>query len=256
MKGSLKGVEGLYEGCCDGSFYEWALPQETYDMFTHPPTAFERTICMAPIWYNDAEALTLIEQDYQLNELDSTWRLTTFSTGTRDRRLPHRPYRTFNLESDDDLLVVKCKVRPVLLIKQVLCDWRVPNNGANLFSTWLCLPLFSYKPRHSQRYVIDDQNLVRPHHFYFPPGTPGIDEESVGKLIELQFIPERNLIRKTKMCDEKKMAMPFCLSTKAFNAVLGHLASFLPSIDVSGDAKEWYEFFAELVREQIPKLVT
>lgn len=43
-----------------------------------------------------------------------------------------------------------------------------------------------------------DQSLKCPHHFYFPPGTPGIENESAGKLIEMQFIPERNVTQMKK----------------------------------------------------------
>ncbi len=48
---------------------------------------------------------------------NSTWKLCHFSKGLREGRLPHRPYKLSNLETDDDLVVVKCKIRPVLLIK-------------------------------------------------------------------------------------------------------------------------------------------
>lgn len=250
----LKGVKGLYEYCCDGSFYEWVFPDRSFS----PPPITERHICTAPVWFNDAEALTLIEDNYNpLDELSSTWKLTTFSTGLRDKRLPHRPYKLFQLESDDDLVVVKCKIRPVLLIKKVSCDWRIPGNVSRLFNTWLCLPLFSYKHRHSQGYVIADQSLKRPHHFYFPPSTPGLDYESAGKLVELQFIPERNLSPMKKLCETGTPVMqrPCCISGQAFHAVLGHIANFLPSIEITGAIKESYDFFVELVQEQIAKIV-
>ena len=250
----LKGVQGLYEECCDGHFYEWVLPKHG----AAPPVAAERHICTAPVWYNDAEALTLIEDNYNsLDEMNSTWKLSYFSAGLRDKRLHHRPYKVFQLESDDDLTVVKCKIRPVLLIKRVSCDWRIPGNAAHLFQTWLCLPLFSYKPRHTQGYVIIDQSLKRPHHFYFPPGTPGLECECAGKLIEMQFIPEKNLTPMKGMCYEGavKMQRPVRVTEPGFNAVLGHIASFLPYTEISGDVRAWYDLFVEAVQEQISKIV-
>ena len=253
MKIELKGIQGLYEECCDG-FYEWVFPEHG----TPPPPAAERHICTAPIWYNDAEALTLIEDHYNsLDELNSTWKLSNFSYGSRERRLPHRPYKVFQLESDDDLVVVKCKIRPVLLIKKVSCDWRVPGNLACLFETWLCLPLFSYKARHTQDYVITDQSLRRPHQFYFPPGPPGIENESVGKLVEMQFIPENNLIQTKKMSDvgPVRMQRPFRVTESAFHTVLGHVTSFMPYMEISGDVKAWYDLFVETVQEQISKII-
>ncbi len=251
----FKGVERLYDECCDGSFYKWVFPKSEYNP---PPIVDEKYIYTAPIWFNDAEVLTLIEDNYDsLNELHSTWNLSPFSAARSNKRLPHRPYKRFQLESGDDLVVVKCKIRPVLLIKKVSSDWRIPGNTANLFNTWLCLPIFSYKQRHRQEYVITDQALKRLHHFYFPPGTPGLDNESVGKLVEMQFIPEKNLSKKKKMCEVKEphMRRPFCVSDKAFQSILGHIASFLPAIEISGECKEWYDFFVELVQEEIDKIV-
>ncbi len=251
----LKGIKGLYEECCDGSFYEWVFPKSEYDP---PPIANEKHICTAPIWFNDAEALTLIEDKYDSNdELNSTWKLSPFSVRTKDDRKTHRPYKTFQLESGDELVVVKCKTRPVLLIKKVSSDWRIPGNTSKLFNTWLCLPLFSYKHRHRQEYVFTDQALKRPHHFYFPPGAPGLDYESTGKLIEIQFIPEKNLSPMKKMCEvrEPKMGRPFCVSDKAFQVILGHIANFLPGSEISGECKEWHDFFVELVQEEVDKIV-
>lgn len=250
----LKGIQGLYEECCYGQFYEWIFPEHG----SPPPLAAERYICTAPVWYNDAEALTLIEDNYNSSdEMNSTWKLCHFAYGLREKRLSHRPYKVFQLESDDDLVVVKCKIRPILLIKKVSSDWRIPGNTAHLFDTWLCLPVFSYKNRHTQEYVIKDQSLKCPHHFYFPPGTPGIDNESAGKLIEMQFIPEGNLTQLKKMCDEGtiKMQRPFRVTEYAFHALLGHITNFFPYMDISGDVKAWYELFAETVQEQIPKII-
>lgn len=119
-----KGVIGLYDTCCDGAFYEWTIPKRKDIENGFIKQVSERRICMAPIWYNDDEALTLIEDNYDsMDEYHSTWKLTHFSTGTRDQRLSHRPYKVFNLETDDDLVVVKCKIRPVLLIRNVTSDW-------------------------------------------------------------------------------------------------------------------------------------
>lgn len=254
LKTEQKGVPDLYDDCCDGSFYEWINTEKN----PLPQSIVVRQICSAPIWYNDDEALTLTEDKYDsLNELNSTWKLAHISSGTPEKRLPHRPYKQFQLESEDNLLVVKCKVRPVLLIKKVSCDWRIPGNTAKLFHSWLCLPLFSYKPRHSQQYVIQDQSFKRAHHFYFPQGSPGLDYESAGKLLELQFIPQKNLSSLTKLCitEKPEMRRPFGLTEKAFHSVLGHISSFLPGIELAGQSKEWYDFFVELVQEEIAKIV-
>lgn len=96
-----------------------------------------------------------------------------------------------------------------------------------------------------------------PHRFYFPPGGPGLDEECAGLISELQCIPESNLYPKKCFCPDRdpKMNRPIKLSDKAFQVVVGHIAKFLPEVIVSGESLEWYEFFKELVYEEISKTI-
>jgi hypothetical protein len=248
----LKGVCGLYEYCCDNVFYEWIIPTKIEMLTQSIPIFSEARISWAPVWYNDAEAFSLAEDKYDpFDEYNSTWKLTTFDTKSRGARLP-RPYKVFNLETDDDLIVHKCKIRPVVMIKNISTDWRVPDKYFH--NAWLCMPVFSYKPRHSQKYVLADQSLSRPHHFYLPPGNPGFNDESVGMLSEIQFIPENNFIPFKKFCTTHDMQLPFRLSEKAFHTVLGHISRIIPTIEISGYAREWYEYFLELVTEQINEI--
>lgn len=249
-----KGVSDLYEYCCDGKFYEWVFPGEKGG---RPPDIDQKYICMGPVSYKGNEILTLIEDEFDpLHEERSTWKIAKFINGTRDNRFPHRPYKIFQLETDDDLLVFKCKIRPVLVIKKIESDWRIPSKYYD--NIWLCLPLFSYKNRHSQKYVLSDQKLQVPYRFYFPPGGPGLDEECSGLINELQCIPQANLYPKKYFCDiiDPNMDIPFKLGDNAFQAVIGHIARFLPEVTVSGDSCEWYDFFKELVNEEITKIIS
>jgi hypothetical protein len=254
MAGSpLKGIEELYECCCSG-FYEWITSAGAFGA----PVVAEGQVCNAPIWYNDAEALTLVEDTFNpWEEEKSSWKLTRFSLGSSNKRLPHRPYKVFNLESDDDLVVVKCKVRPVVTIKRVSSDWRVPGNGAKLHHTWLCLPVFRYKDRHTQDYVLRDQRLDRGHHFYIPPGLagPGLIEEGVAKFTEMQFIPERNLAPSKAFCTEENMFLPYGLNEEAFHALLGHVGLFFPKIEIGDSTRQWYEDFSLVVKEEVDKVL-
>ncbi len=253
MPPSLKGIPGIYEYCCDGKFYDWVIKDrpEIPEVGIAPKQIF-----MAPVCYKDKESLTLSEVEYDaLHEERSTWKIAPFHIGVRDTRLPHRPYKLFQLESGDDLIILKCKIRPVLVVCKLECNWRFPvNHKSSIF--WLCLPLFSYKRRHLQEHVISDQQLQVPSRFYFPPGVPGLDTEAAGLLNQLQFIPEANLLYPHKchnMDIDPPMDLPVQLSDLAFETVIGHIAKMLPEIEISGDAKEWYDFFKDLINEQIEK---
>ena len=59
-----KGIEGLYEYCCDKFFYEWIIPTPEQIRNSTIPNFSESRISWAPVWYNDAEAFSLIEDKY------------------------------------------------------------------------------------------------------------------------------------------------------------------------------------------------
>jgi len=100
--------------------------------------------------------------------------------------------------------------------------------------------------------------LQVPHRFYFPPGNPGLNEECAGLINELQCIPETNLYPRKCFCDirDPKMDRPVQLCDKAFQAVVGHIAQFLPEVTISDESLEWYEFFRDLVSEEISKVLS
>jgi len=246
-----KGINGLYEYCCDGKFYDWHFNEDSGEIGSRIGYLYK-----APIFYKSDEIFTLTEDSYNIDEEKATFRITKFSAGLRGDRLAHRPYKRFNLESDDDLMLLKCKIRPVLVVKGARCDWRKPYNYFS--NLWLCLPIFSYKDRHSQQYVINDQKLLVPHRFYFPPGLPGLEEECAGLLNELQFIPEQNLSPFKRTCDDREISMerPVRLTRDAFHSVVGHVAQLLPDIEISGQSRIWYDFFKELINERISDLMS
>lgn len=242
-----KGISGLYEYCCEGKFYDWHITENQGEYRIR-----EGSVCSAPICYKGDEILKLEEASYQsIEEEKSTFTIVKDRAGSR-RRLPHRPYKTFQLEADDDLMVLKGKNRPVITIKKVLCDWRFPNT--RFASLWLCLPIYSYRDRHSQPYVIEDQKLNVPHRFYFPSGIPGLEREGAGLINELQCIPEKNLIPYNAYCDigETGIDRPVVLTNDAFQVVIGHVAKLFPGVDIFGDSITRYNFFKGLMLEQIP----
>jgi hypothetical protein len=248
---SLKGISGLYEYCCEKAFYEWYFLEADRKP---APSIYPGFICWAPVYYMDDKILSLKEDLYNpIEERESTWKISDFAEGTRDKRLKNRPYKEFQLEVDDDLLLLKCKIRPVLAIKEFKCDWRVPRKY--FVSQWLCLPIYSYRTRHLQIDVIADQKLQVPSRFYFPPGVPGLENEGAALLNRLQCIPEKNLEPFKCYCDQEGTAMdrPIKLSQKAFQAVVGHISYLFPGIEIDGSSKEWYDFFKELVIEEINK---
>jgi hypothetical protein len=185
-----KGIKGLYEYCCDHKFYEWVLPKANGES---PLGVNQKYICMAPIFYKNDVIFGLKEDTYDpINEGQSSWKIAKFSDGTRDARLPHRPYKIYQLERDDDLLVLKSKIRPVLVIDKIESDWRKPYNYFS--SSWVCLPLFSYKKRHPQKYVISDQGLMFPIDSIFRQGFRASTRKARVNLMTCNVSPKQIFI--------------------------------------------------------------
>ena len=187
-----KGVESLYEECCSAYdkegrkfFYIW----KSGDIFE------VSDVCLAPVWYSDSKLLTIKESNYiPTDEESSTWKISDVSI-PKDKRLRHKSYKFINLEKDDDLVLLKSKIRPVVLLKQVESKWRYPR-ATEGDKFWMAVPIFTYKKRHLQKDVVSDQALLCPFRFYMPPRKPkgpGLEEEGAARFDVLQFIPESNL---------------------------------------------------------------
>ncbi|MRR51365.1 MAG: hypothetical protein EG825_10690 [Rhodocyclaceae bacterium] len=243
---SVKGIPNIYDACCDGSFYEFA---------SNATPVVPGLICEAPVWFADQEMYMLKEEQYNsYYEEESTWKISKAATLNDIAQCKHNPYKFLQVESDELLAVIKYKIRPVVPICKLITDWKHPQIPTNAIDYWFCLPIFNYKDRHSQTYVLHDQALDVPHRFYFPSGMPGIEYEGAGKITQIRCIPERYLKSRLCFCKKENKAKPIRLGKNALNAVTGHIAVLLPEIQIAGVPKDYYEFFKELAKDEVHKL--
>lgn len=132
-------------------------------------------VCWAPAIYPYEQPLYLELQNY-----DPRNESAHFSLRIRpptDDAPKHTPIKALSLEANESLLVVKAKKRPVVVLGSVEVVWL--DNPQKLI---VCVPLFTFKARHSDEAVLRIQAFQIPNHFYLPPDPRHRRQESVARL--------------------------------------------------------------------------
>jgi hypothetical protein len=263
MSNTSKGIKELYQEICNlfddkYNFYDWIFPPDFENMQVGQ-------ICIAPVWYEKKKRWYLKEEFYNpIDEKNSTWKALLYSGKTKEERVPETHVaKYFELEKGENLLASPGKYRPVVLIKKYKNDWINPAVEGSYIDTWLCMPIFTIKPRHSQDYVLNIQKFESFDKIYLPPAyknLPGILNESVIQLNSIQMIKEEYLEPLKSMCIEKepKMKRPFKISTFALKILMYHYLYHLNLFDIliesiDTDDKSAYTLFVDAVQDAIQK---
>jgi len=249
-----KGIPDIYDKTCldlnDSPFIEWIL----YKTTTFLPGQF----CSAVAWYVKRKRWYLEEHQYKPHdEPNSTWYVRELQS-----TLP--PSKTsfvtkfFELEKDEHLITTNSKIRPVILLNKKLSDWWNPINVSQHVPYWLCLPLFSYKDRHSQEYVLNHQRLFDPAVFYIPgfySSQPGVEVESAARFHAIQMTTEAHLILLKRFCPIKgiEMRRPFKLSSLGLRLMLYHFYKGLNIFTELDNPKTEYALFTEQINMLIDR---
>lgn len=250
MSNDVKGMSEIYdlvaEQLSDSHFVEW-IPSNA--------ASFSKgQFCLATVSYAKRKQWYLEEANYDAyNEANSTWYVREM-VGPYPETEREIVKKHFEIENDERLVTTNSKVRPVILIQRSRSDWLNPKNSQQHVATWLCLPLFTYKPRHSQAYVLDDQRLNSSIRVYIPPAysrCPGPPSESAARFLALQMLPETGLMAMKCYSLEKKMSVPYRLSKLALRVVMYHLYSTLDLFEELDDAGAQYYLFREGVNRLI-----
>lgn len=150
----------------------------------------------------------------------------------------------------------------MILLRKATSDWWNPTNKTHHVDYRLCPPLFTYKDRHNQNYVLRDQCLDNPNTFYIPPAFkkfPGVNnEEAAARFQAIQMIKEERLTACKCMCTtvEPKMSRPFRLSDLALRLILYHFYKALGVFPELDSPKTEHELFKEGVGALIDEAQT
>ena len=247
MQNQYNGVVEAYDEVCqqaeNKSFYEWV---------DDPSILYPGQICYAPVWYEKSNKWILFEDNYDpVNEENSTWKVVKFKI---DNFLKPTSYvmKYFQLEKTENLITTIGKIRPVILLKKTISDWLNPDTYSE--DHWLCLPLFEYKTRHNQNYVINDQRFKIPDRLYIPPrynAKPGIPLESAARFQALQMINQEYLKPLKAFCKEKNMQYPFKIIDYALKIIMYHFFKNLNLFVELNEEGTVYALFVECVNDYI-----
>ena len=251
-----KGIAGLYDKVCQDlggvRFFEWIQGAQT--------GLVQGQLCNAVAWYVKRKRWFLEEHSYNPRQEDlSTWYAKELA-GSFPPPSTQNVMKYFELEKDERLITTNSKVRPVILLQRHLDDWWNPSSAARHVAYWLSLPLFTYKDRHGQGYVLEHQRLKNPCVFYIPAldgRNPGAESESAARLHALQVIPEDQLSPVKLMCNEPPhpMRRPYRLSDLGLKLVLYHFYRSAGCLSELQSTELDYDLFKGQVNAMMDKAV-
>lgn len=253
FSGYIDYYQDIFSNIWDTNLYEW-LEGKAADL--QPGQ-----ICQSYICYTKKKTFRLeICDPSPLDEEKTKWRLKNLQG-----KIPIRQERLqeFSLERNEFPIVKVSKLRFVILLKKIEDDWLNPGI-ADYEEKWLVLPLFSYKNRHKQKYILNDQRLESQFRFYFPPSTNTgfrLSKESAAHYNLIQEVQGNNINAITALNTKKGMQKAFKLSDKALRIVIYHYFKNLNILDslfdegktISDDYQLFKMAINELIEENINK---
>ena len=174
----------------------------------------------------------------------SRFRLKAYSDGDEG----HAPIKELGLEEDELYYVLTGKRRLVVALGSCAQAWYPTSRELIIL---LCAPVFSFRPRHAQDFVIRAQAFHFPNLFYLPPDNDGCADESAVRFEYIQPMAASCL----QPCLGTLTRQPVALSEVARNLMLVHLAQFLGLGQTSqavADILATIKAYHDLLIEQLP----
>lgn len=161
--------------------------------------------------------------------------------------------RHFGLEIEENIVAVKTKQRPVVLLHESLDDWVHPNTPGQEFNNWYVAPAFSYRKKHRQSFVERDQQLENSDNFYLPPlysSCPGMKTECALRFHTIQSVPTKYLKPMKQPC-AKASSRPRCfgLTETGVKIVATHFYQAFNLFPELTTDEGLYNLFVEGVRD-------
>jgi hypothetical protein len=252
MPGQYKGFPEYYretfKELYGHTFFEWKL--------NNAGDLEPGQICNTIVNYNVDKTYQLILDHHEpMSEYDSTWKLAPLSC-----RMPIRNERlqAFNLETNERFIIRRAKMRFVILITKIDDDFFIPGNESKILHSWLILPLFSYKDKHTQEFVLNDQQLLSRERFYIPPSTEvasRLEKESAARFGVIQQAVDNDIRPITALNDSVGMQKGIKISMDALRLIVYHFyksLSILNELDGSADCIEsQYDVFKSVIKDLV-----
>lgn len=158
----------------------------------------------------------------------------------------HMPIAELGLRSDENYYLYIGKERPLIVVRSVGSRWLSSLYDESLY---LCVPIFTFKPRHKDEFRIKAMGFCHPNLFYLPADANGCTEESSARFELMQPIARKALHNFFKGSPPR----PIALSDEAFALFVNHLGRFLLGRDLDGQICEQIDTYRSLVLEELQK---
>jgi hypothetical protein len=159
----------------------------------------------------------------------------------------HFPIAELQLRSNENYYVYKGKERPLVVVGMIRSRWANPRYDENVF---LCAPLFTFKPKHSDEFKIRCMGYCHPSLFYLPAQGNGCSEEGAVRFEYIQPIARRALSNYFAGSPLE----PVKLSNEAFALFVNHLGRFLFQRDFDSSVCEQIDTYRQLVEDELAKV--
>ncbi len=152
--------------------------------------------------------------------------------------IPIKDVHGLSLRKDENLFILKGKLRPVILLPKYLTRFENFMYGEE---TYLCAPIFSinfskYKTLEAQKYIYEVTSFKHPSAFFLPKSENGLREHSIVRLERIQPIP-KVLLNKFFPFRSGNLDI-IKLSPEVFNLLIVQFFRFLYSEKLIFDFKE------------------
>jgi hypothetical protein len=199
----------------------------------------------APIKYPLTPPKVLQLESYNPEREEST----TFGISNYDPSNPlqEMPLKFLNLKSDDRLFILQGKKRPVIVLTCCDVDWLYNTSFKSGIKEQmvLCLPVFTFKDRHTQEYIVKIQAFIFPNLFYLSPSSQGIFHESAARFELIQPIHKGDM-QPLKNVNNK----PFRLSDNTLKLLYNQLSIFLSISPLDESLQQNLMAYQQLVFEE------
>ncbi len=263
MPDKSKGIPNLYDTILSAidtklTFYEWIGNNDSF---------LKGQIVKVPAWFEKNQRWTLVDHNYDsINEKESTWKVRDFQSTIAETDQSYVK-RYFRLESGEKLVTTHGKKRPAIFLNYFNSDWFNPFNKSEHIEYGLIIPLFSYKDRHNQSYILSDQKWENLSRIYIPPqyddNLPGIESESSIQFQAIQMCNKKYIEPLKCLNNKDRMQKCFRISEMALKLIMYH---FIKGINIfssyfdgtqnpnkNDNEKDLYEVFVEILRDEISK---
>jgi hypothetical protein len=228
--------EGLSNLLCS-NFYKFLEPSAS----ASPPIPGQ--IVVAHTVYPPIDPWILKVINYNaLDESKSQYEVKRFQADDRS----HMPIAELGLRSDENYYLYRGKERPLIVVKSIGSRWMNPLYDESLYA---CVPIFSFKPRHTDESRIRTMGFCFPDLFYLPSHADGCTEEGAARFELMQPIARKGLHNYFKGSPSR----PVALSDEAFALFVNHMGRFLLSKDLDHEICEQIDVYRSLVLEELEK---